>query len=148
MGNGNAAAFAELDKIQRFLEAVPHLPEQAAPKVAEAFQKQTELNVAAGRNPYGDEWAPTKDGRAPLVNAVKAMTFKALGTVVQITLEGVEVMHHIGNARGYRGGSKKLGGFRRTLIPTGALPGMFRGAIRTKLSEAWQHLRHTEARCR
>lgn len=140
----NAAAFESLDRWQEFLQRLPHLAEEAAPLIADEFRKQTAENIAAGRNPYGDSWRPKKDGGRPLVKAMKAITVKVMGTVILIVLEGVEAMHHIGNARGYHGGSGKQGGFRRTIIPTGAIPGPFRGRIRVALSETFQHLRHTE----
>ena len=145
MGSGsNASAFEALDRWMEFLQRVPELAEEAAPLIAKELETQLRENIAAGRNPYGDPWPLKKDGSKPLVNAMKAITVKAVGTVILIVLEGVEVMHHVGNARGYHGGSVRQGGFRRTIIPTGELPGPFRGRIRSALTETWQHLRHTE----
>ena len=141
----NSNAFAALDAFAERLRAIPDLAEEAAPKIAELLKEAIAENIAAQRNPYGDTFAPRKpdrryDGKPMFANAMKAIEVKARGTVILITLDGVEAMHHIGNAKGYKGGSKKLGGYRRTLIPTGQLPGPFRGVIRATLAEKWQHL--------
>jgi hypothetical protein len=137
----NAAAFAKLDAYATFLRKLPELNHDAADEVAQEFQAKIESNVAAQVDPYGHPWRPGKDGEPVLVNAAKQVTTKASGTKITMTLDGVEVLHHVGRARGYRGGSGKLGGFRRSIIPFSKLPGPFLAIIRRVLSKRFDKLK-------
>jgi hypothetical protein len=142
----NAAAFAAMDRHLDFLRSLPNLARLAAPEVAAKCKELTDQHCAAGVDPYGQPWPASKDGRKVLRNAGAAVTLRAVGTVVYFTLSGVEVMHHIGNARGYHGGSKKLGGFRRTIIPFRGFPQPFRAVTKGALEERFQHLRRSGGR--
>jgi hypothetical protein len=136
----NAAGFAAMDQILDQLRAIGGLAESGAPMVAEKIRELCIENVRAQRNPYGDAWTPARDGRRMFVGIAGAITARAIGTVAMIRLSGVEVMHHIGNARGYHGGSARLGGFRRNMIPISGLPRSFRHGIKDVLEERFQHL--------
>lgn len=131
---GNAAAYQALDEWLDKLRASEHLNEDSAKEIAVEFKKQVRANVAAQVDPYGHPWPASKDGLPLLINAADAVECTANGTEITMTLEGVEARHHIGNARGYHGGSSKLGGFRRPIIPFKSLPGPFRGIVRKVLT--------------
>ena len=98
-------------------------------------------NVAAQVDPYGHPWRPSPDGLPLLTNAAAAVTSEASGTSIKLTLTGVEARHHFGSAKGYHGGSAKLGGFRRPIIPFKNLPGPFRAAARTALSRRFVRMK-------
>lgn len=65
--------------------------EEAAPLV-EAALKAT---AAAGVSPEGQPWAPRKkDGGRAMVNAAAHVSARAVGSVVKVALDGVDVFHH------------------------------------------------------
>ena len=129
--------FSSLDAFLETLRGLPALCEESAAEVAEEFKAETDRNIKAQRDPYGHLWYPSKDGLPVLLNAGEHVTTKATGTLIEIKLTGVEVRHHIGNARGYRGGSAKLGGFRRAIIPYKTLPGPFKAVCRRVLERKY-----------
>ena len=80
----------------RKLGAAPAaIAKRAAPLVDAAVKK----TAAAGTTPDGQPWQPKKDGGRPLVNAANALSTKAVGTTVVVTLEGPEVVHDKGTKR-------------------------------------------------
>jgi hypothetical protein len=129
----NASAYAALDRIADALRMSEHLDEDVAKDVRGELESTIAGNIAAQRDPYGHAWQPAKDDLPLLVNAAKAVSVTRSGTTIAMTVTGPEARHHIGNARGYHGGSAKLGGFRRTLIPFKSLPGPFIAVIRKVL---------------
>jgi len=131
----NAAAFAALDAFTEKLRRLESINEDAAKDVADGFKAKVEENVAAQVDPYGHAWQSSADGRAVLTHAAAAVQTRAVGTTITQTLTGVETRHHVGSARGYHGGSAKLGGFRRAIIPFSKLPGPFVAVIRDRLSK-------------
>jgi len=129
----NPAAFEALDAHLERLKRVQGINEEAAPDIADGFEKLVRSNVAAQVDPYGHPFYPSKDGLPVLINAAEHVTTTAKGTTITQELTGVEVRHQNGSAKGYHGGSLKLGGFRRPIIPFNKLPGPFKAVCRDKL---------------
>jgi hypothetical protein len=130
----NAQFYADLDGILDRLRAFEGLVKDAAPEVADALQAKVRENVANQVDPDGHPWPAPKDGSGRvLVNAAAAVTTKATGTTITQSVTGPEALHHTGEARGYRGGSARLGGYRRPLIPWKNLPGPFKAVVRRVL---------------
>jgi hypothetical protein len=128
----NAQGFAALDAMLDSLRRVESLGKDSASDVADALHAKVEANVAAQQDAYGHDWFPSKLG-AVLKNAAAAVSCVAKGDKVVMVVSGVEARHHVGSARGYRGGSAKLGGFRRSLIPFKSIPGPMKAVIREVL---------------
>lgn len=85
---------AELTESMRRLGA---MPEDVAKAAAPAVQAQLRASASAGHAPDGTAWAPKKRGAgAPLAGAAKAITAKAVGPFVRMTVLGVEAYHHVG----------------------------------------------------
>lgn len=134
----NASFYAKLDEFTDALRKSEQLDEDAAKEVADALHAKVASNCAAQIDVYGQPFEPGKGGQPVLVNAAKAVTSEAQGTTIKMTISGPEYLHHVGAARGYHGGSGKLGGFRRSIIPFKALPGPFKGVIREVLSKRFK----------
>jgi hypothetical protein len=100
---------AELQDMIDSLHRLGELPEKLAPKVAAALLTEVSASVARGESPDGKAWQPTKDGKRPLQNAAKALRAEAVGTVALLILEGPEVRHHLGSAKG---------GVQRQILPS------------------------------
>lgn len=127
MARDNGKAFAELQAMIDKIKAVGALPAKVAPQIAELTRQKIADNIANGVDPGGKPWPLTKDGKRPLRNAAKALRARAIGTVVQLVLEGPEARHHLGIARGH---------VRRQILPSGALPQPLVTAIRDVLITA------------
>lgn len=134
--SSNASAFAALDAEMERLRRLPDVPKLAAPNVAKSFDRNIHQNVAAQQDIYGHAFHPAQDGRNVLTHGADAVAIDVQGTKVVVRLEGIEAMHQVGSARGYRGGSARLGGFRRPLIPFGKIPGPWKGILREELQGA------------
>lgn len=124
----NAHAFAELDAHLDRLRRLGDVCKVAAPGVRDALEAKVQSNIAANVDPYGHAWFPSRLGKV-LVNAAKAVALRVRGTAIEFEVTGVEALHHVGSARGYHGGSAKLGGFRRQLIPFKGIPGPMKSEI-------------------
>lgn len=99
-------------KLQGWINRLRELadtPEAVAPKVAEALKAETARTIAAGTAPDGTAWKPTQDGKQPLKGAAKALRAASSGSVALLVLEGPEVLHHEGRAKG---------GIRRQILPS------------------------------
>jgi hypothetical protein len=94
--NGDAGLRAMIKK----LNSLPGLPERAAPDIADACAKEIRAQIARGEGPDGEKWKPTKEGNAPLRNAAKALSVRAIGSAIVMKLTGVEALHHLGGAKG------------------------------------------------
>lgn len=129
----NASFYAALDKLLDDLRADETLCEDAAPEVAKELHAQIAKNVAAQVDPYGHPWPESKAGGPVLVNAAKAVSATTSGSTIILELTGPEVRHHVGSAKGYHGGSAKLGGYRRPIIPWKSLPGPMKAVVRRVL---------------
>lgn len=135
MAASNSAAFAALDAQADRLRRLANINEDCTREVGEAFEAKIAANVAAQVDPYEHAWPPSKDGLPLLINAASHIKVRAVGTSVEIALDDVEVRHHVGSAKGYHGGSSKLGGFRRAIIPFSKLPGPFKAIVREILTK-------------
>ena len=100
------------------------LAERTAEIAAPLLEARLKASAAAGTSPDGQPWAARKDGGRAMANAAKAISVKAIGDVVRVTLDGPEVFWHYG-ARGAP---------RRPVIPDGGGP-MSR-LVQTVLDEA------------
>ena len=136
----NHQAFVELhaytDKLRRLVD----ITEDSAKEISKRFEARTAGNIAAQRDPYGHAWYPSKSGNPVLTNAMAAITFTVNGTTITMEVGGVEAMHQVGSAKGYHGGSLKLGGFRRAMIPFSKLPGPFEADIREVLGKKFEQI--------
>lgn len=70
-------------------------------------------SAAAGVDPDGNAWAPTKDGRRPLKNAAASVFGKVAGATLRLGVRGRYVFHD-------RGVGKTIPA--RHILPVGALP--------------------------
>jgi len=95
------------------LRSLGSLPKRSAPQVATALDPVMREQIASAVGPDGKAWPKTEDGHEPLQGAMRAVTIKAVGTVVLIRVEGHHARHHIGAVKG---------GKRRPIIPTGPIP--------------------------
>jgi hypothetical protein len=121
---------SEMDAMLAKLRALRGMVTRSAPGVAEALDGEIRRNIAAGVGPDGQPWVPTVDGRKPLRDAGKALSTRAIGTVVLTKLEGVEARHHLGAVRG----SSKARWLARRILPNNRIPAPVAAAIRTVLA--------------
>lgn len=103
--NAPAELQAWIDKLQE----LGGLPEKMAPLAAEALKAEVTRTIAAGTGPDGTPWPLTKDGKRPLQGAAKALRASSQGSTAILALEGPEVLHHEGRARG---------GVKRPILPS------------------------------
>lgn len=122
---------SDLDAMIAKLRDLDGLVERSAPSVATALDSEVRANIARGVGPDGTPWKPTQDGRKPLQGAGKALTTRAIGTVVLARLEGVEARHHLGRVKG----SSKSNWLARPILPTTKIPAPVTRAIRTILTD-------------
>ncbi|MBN8609145.1 MAG: phage virion morphogenesis protein [Deltaproteobacteria bacterium] len=125
---------SEMDAMVAQLRALPGMVERAAPDIARALDDELRANIARGVGPDGTPWKPTKDGTAPLANAGKALSTRAVGTVVLARLDGVEARHHLGAIRG----SSKENWLARPILPSNKIPAPVAKAIKTILTEEFE----------
>jgi hypothetical protein len=126
MADGSEAVATLQDWIDR-LHELADLPEALAPRAAKLLEKQVAANIAAGKGPDGTAWQPTKEGAKPLRNAARALRSTSDGTVAILILEGPEVLHHQGRAKG---------GIARPILPSRKLPGAAIKALQQLYAEA------------
>lgn len=107
---------AQMDAMITRVAALPGMVERSAPAVASALDGHLRRTIAAGTSADGAPWTPTADGRTPLRNAGKALTTRAVGTIVLARLDGIEARHHKGEVRG------AAKGLKRRILPIGKLP--------------------------
>lgn len=124
----NAAGLASLDGMIARLRGFPQSIEAAAPMIAKAAKAEIDAALADGHAPGGEAWKPRKDGGKPLMNAAKAVTSAAVGTVLLFTLVGAEVWHHFGTKHAPQ----------RRILPTAGLPTSMGTAIKRGLVEVFQ----------
>jgi hypothetical protein len=138
--SNNAAAYEMMDRMLNKLRSIPGLAKESAPDIAKALKVEISKNISAQQDPYGHKWREGEDGGPVLKGALKAVDVRAVGSVIIIDLTGPEVMHHLGSAKGYKGGSSKQGGFRRPIIPFTKLPGPMRQVTGKVLEQHWNKL--------
>lgn len=116
----NEAAFDALQAQIRRLQDLPGAGERYAPEVAEVLQVGISRQIAAGTDPAGTPWQPTKEGKRPLQHAAGALTCFAAGNVVIAKLTGLEALHHMGAVKGK---------IRRQILPSAQIPAPITAAI-------------------
>lgn len=119
----STSGIAQLDEMIARIRRLgaPTLVDEVAREAAPLVDAAIKRTARAGVTPLGAPWKSKKDGGAPLVNAAAAITTRALGRIVAVTLTGPTVFHHLG-----------LGGKpRRQVIPDGVSipPGVKEAAI-------------------
>lgn len=102
-----------LDGMAERLREIPGAGQAIAEVAAPLLLAENQRTANAGQDSHGEPWEPTKAGGRPLRNAAAAIRVVAQGPRIAISLVGIEVAHHIGWARGYRGGTE----IRRPIIP-------------------------------
>ena len=106
---------------------------RSAPEVAAAVEASLRASAGAGTSPDGEAWAPGKEsGGRVMAHAADAITVKAVGSVVLVTLTGHDVYHHYGAGRGKQNGKPM-----RPIIPTAGLPTTLGNAIRNGITDGW-----------
>lgn len=120
---------AEVDDMIARLRGFPDAIRAEAPKLAQRVQEELAKDIAAGVAPTGESWSLTKAGGRALVHAAKALTAKAIGTVLLITLEGPEVFHNFGTKKDPK---------RQILPDTDGIPKKLGQAIRLGLVETFR----------
>ncbi len=88
---------ANLDELVAKLRKVDAIGVEIATDALPEVVQLARATAAAGTDPYGTTWKPTKKGRAPLQNAASAITARVSGlttAVVSIVLSGFYVFHH------------------------------------------------------
>jgi len=78
----------ELDGIIDRVRALGRFPEELAATAAPGVEAAVKATAAAGTTPAGKPWAPKKDGTSPLTNAAAAVHARAVGTVIELRLDG------------------------------------------------------------
>lgn len=110
---GSAAAEAAVGDLVARLRQVPQMSTDAAKAAAVELKALQDATIAAGQDAYGMPWTLTQQGKVPLTGAAGAVTITASGNQIHVDLAGIEVAHHIGWAKGYKGGTA----MRRPIIP-------------------------------
>lgn len=107
--SGDAAMQAMIDRVRRLGAMPAEVAKVAAPLVEDVAKRA----AAAGTNVEGKAWRPRKDGKPALVNMAIAVGARAVGSVVQLFLQGTST------------GSTKVQAIqaaRREVLPAGAVP--------------------------
>jgi hypothetical protein len=121
-----ADAEAALERLRQRILAIGQTPEAIAPEVAREAKAIIDRNIANGQGPDGKPWKPTKKGEKPLRGAAAAVSARADGSRVVLTLTGPEALHHLGWARG---------GVVRQILPYRNLPAPFLLAIKRAVAK-------------
>lgn len=114
----NRKGFDDLAAYTSKVRTLATLPKRAEPVLRRAVESDTKSNAAKGKDPDGNPWRRSKDGRAVLQNAAKAISVSVSSAVILITVTGRHARHHLGIVRGT--GSK--GERARRIIPTSEIP--------------------------
>lgn len=102
-----------LDEMIGECERLARFPEEVARRAAPRLQRALRATAAAGTDPYGKPWPPTKEGDRALPNAAKA---------IAVVAEGSSVRASIGAPYSYQ---------KRQILPTEVTP-----AVAAALDEA------------
>lgn len=159
--DNNAYSYHRLDQFLDKLRQAEELDESATQECADALRAKISSNIASQLDPYGHPFPPATTGEPVLVNAMQAVRVEAKDTAIEFEVTGPEARHHLGNARGYKGGSWKktpqhaklwqaaalargakahTTGMRRALIPFSKLPGPFQSIIRNVLAKRFRRI--------
>lgn len=94
-----------LDDLRAFGRACGNLEgltERAAQEAAPLVEEAARKTAAAGKDPYGNTWQPKKDGGRPLVHAADHVYARAVGSYVEISVDGPDAFHNDGSGRPVR----------------------------------------------
>ncbi len=131
----NAAALRTLDRFIADLRSTKGIGKALAPQLAPIVKAEVDAAIAAGHGLDGTPWPARKDGGKPLVNAAKAVSVRAIGSAIVITLTGPEVFHQFG------AGSLPV----RAILPVKGLPFKLGNAIRKGIvSMGLPFMQHTK----
>ncbi len=100
-----------------------------AAEAAPLLERVVKQSAAAGTDPYGEAWAPKKDGTRAMPNAASAVTADARGTSVTVRVKGGAAIENTLKE-----------GRRRQVVPSRdkGLPPSFVAALNEAASRAWQ----------
>lgn len=104
----------------RKLQELKHLPERAAPAVAQALEDEIVSAVERQQGPTGEAWKSGREGKPMLQNVRKHLEVRAVDGAVLATLTGHYVRHSRGAVRGK---------VKRQILPTRGLPDAVSKAI-------------------
>lgn len=94
--DGDAELQGMISRLRGMRTFAAEVATEAAPLVEAAARR----SVIANTTPQGKPWAPNKkEGGRVLENAAAHITAVAMGTAIELTLEGHDVFHHFGTAR-------------------------------------------------
>lgn len=112
---------SQLAELADKLREIPkRASEQIAREAAPELEAEARSTADAGTDAYGQPWARTKDGRAPLENVRGAIHAVVSGTstaVVTLILRGHYVFHHRGIGKGKGKREAKAGTPARPILP-------------------------------
>lgn len=89
---GDSALSAFIGRVRSMGTFATEVAKAAAPLVQDAVR----ATAKAGADSEGKPWAPKQKGGRALVNAAAALSAKAAGTMIVVTLTGIEVFHNRG----------------------------------------------------
>jgi hypothetical protein len=90
---------AELDRMIAKVRKIGEMPQDLALELSQVILADVKRTAAAGTTHEGKPWPSTKEGGQALVHSPDHLTARILGTVVQIVLTGVDVIHNRGTKR-------------------------------------------------
>jgi hypothetical protein len=125
---------ADLESMIASARKLGRLNERAAEIAAPLLEARLRAMASQGVSPDGKPWAPrVKDGGRAMRNAASAISVRAIGPTIRVTLDGVEVFHHFG-----RGATE----VRRPVIPDqgGPMPDVVREVLEEAMTKAWAEL--------
>lgn len=120
-------AASQLDSMVATLRGMETFVQRATPAAGKAAEASLRADLAAGREPGGTMWKPTKAGTAPLKNAASYVEMRTVGASIVFSVRGRYVFHHTG--------TKKLP--KRHVIPTAKTPPAMNAAIKQALVSEW-----------
>lgn len=123
---------AELDSFIARVRGLKLLPTEVAKAAAPRVEGELKRSASAGTTPYGEKWPQKKDGGKPLVNAAAAVSCKAIGSVVEMSID--DYVHRIHNS-GAEGGVPS-----RQMLPDGtrSLPQPIVVALEASAAEVFE----------
>lgn len=126
--SGNATVSRWIDRLRKLPQAMTR---DAAPEVARSLEAELRAQIARGEAPDGTAWKSTADGKRPLRGAAKALSVRASGPAIVVSLSGIDARHHRGWVRG---------GVARPILPSASegMPAPFARAIDAVLAQRFR----------
>ena len=122
MSAATEASQTMIDATQR----ISTLVDDSMSDITQAVLAEQRRTMGQSMSAYAEPWKPTKEGKAPLQHAEKALKVMSVNRTVHITLHGPEARHHLGRARGK---------IKRGIIPERGLPSAMADSIRNVLQK-------------